>query len=167
MKNIEMSFEEAVKRLEEIASKLELEGGIRYAEQQKKAIYTALECGVMVLTGGPGTGKTTVVKGLLSIFKSLSMKTVLCAPTGRAAKRMSEATSSEAKTIHRMLEMERSADLTMRFGRGIFNPLEEYVVIVDEASMIDLLLMEALLKAMRRGARLILRCGPAPERRRG
>ncbi len=142
--------------IDAMVAKLELEGGIRYAEQQKKAIYTALECGVMVLTGGPGTGKTTVVKGLLSIFKSLSMKTVLCAPTGRAAKRMSEATSSEAKTIHRMLEMERSADLTMRFGRGIFNPLEEYVVIVDEASMIDLLLMEALLKAMRRGARLIL-----------
>lgn len=142
--------------IDALVNRLEMQNGIRYAELQKKAIYTALECGVMVLTGGPGTGKTTVVKGLVSLFNSLSLKTVLCAPTGRAAKRMSEATCCEAKTIHRMLEMEWRSDLTVSFGRNILNPLDEYVVIVDEASMIDLSLMEALLKAMKRGSRLIL-----------
>ncbi len=135
---------------------VETEGGIEYAELQKRAIYEALAGGVLILTGGPGTGKTTVVKALIRIFGSLGMKTVLAAPTGRAAKRMSEASSAEAKTIHRMLEMDRGADEAFRFNRNINNPLDEKVVIVDEASMIDLSLMSALLRAMRRGARLIL-----------
>lgn len=139
-----------------LVDKVEFQSGIKYAEMQKRAIYEALDGGVTVVTGGPGTGKTTIVKALLSIFGSLGLKTVLCAPTGRAAKRMSEATSEEAKTIHRMLEMEWRSDKTINFGRSIINPLDEYVVIVDEASMIDLSLMDALLKAMRRGSRLIL-----------
>ena len=139
-----------------LIEKAEALSGIKYARLQKIAIAEAMERGVLVLTGGPGTGKTTVVKALLSIFGDLGLKTVLCAPTGRAAKRMSEATSEEAKTIHRMLEVEWHSDLTVDFGRNLINPLEEQVVIVDEASMIDLGLMDALLKAMRRGSRLIL-----------
>lgn len=130
--------------------------GITYATLQRKAIYAALANGVMILTGGPGTGKTTIVKALISIFSSLGLKTVLAAPTGRAAKRMSEATGAEAKTVHRMLEMERGSDSQIRFGRTSSNPLDENVVIVDEASMIDILLMEALMRAMRKGSRLIL-----------
>lgn len=139
-----------------LVEKIEMLNGIVYDTLQKKAIYEALRGGVMVLTGGPGTGKTTVIKALLSIFSSLGKKTVLAAPTGRAAKRMSEATSEEAKTLHRMLEMERGNDKKNRFGRNAFNPLDENVVIVDEASMIDTLLLHALVRAMKRGSRLIL-----------
>lgn len=139
-----------------ILEKLELDFGIQYARLQKEAIFEALVGGVMVLTGGPGTGKTTVVKALMSIFGSLGLKCVLAAPTGRAAKRMSEATSEEAKTIHRMLEMERTSDLAVRYGRNSQHPLDENVIIIDEASMMDLSLTEALLLAMRRGSRLIL-----------
>lgn len=139
-----------------LLDKLESRFGIKYAKLQRQAIYEALGGGVMILTGGPGTGKTTVVKALMSIFDSLGMKCVLAAPTGRAAKRMSEATSEEAKTIHRMLEMERSLDGKVKFGRNLHQPLDENVVIIDEASMMDLALTDALLKAMRRGSRLIL-----------
>ena len=136
--------------------RLECDLGIEYAVLQKEAIFEALSGGVMILTGGPGTGKTTVVKALLSIFRSLDLKCVLAAPTGRAAKRMSEATSEEAKTIHRMLEMERSSDFQTRFGRNAGTPLDENVIIIDEASMIDLSLMHALVFAVKRGSRLIL-----------
>ena len=135
---------------------LEARFGIQYAKLQRHAIYEALSGGVMILTGGPGTGKTTVVKALISIFDSLGMKTVLAAPTGRAAKRLSEATSVEAKTIHRMLEMERVSVAETRFGRNARAPLDENVIIIDEASMIDVFLAEALLLAMKRGSRLIL-----------
>ena len=138
-----------------LIGKMEQNTGLRYAVLQKRAIFEALDGGVMILTGGPGTGKTTVVKALLSIFDSMGMRTVLAAPTGRAAKRMSEATSEEAKTIHRLLETERTGTNT-HFCRNEKHPLDEHVVIVDEASMIDLWLMDALLRAMRRGGRLIL-----------
>ena len=130
--------------------------GIKYARLQKDAIYEALNSGAMVLTGGPGTGKTTLIKAFISIFTSLNMRFALCAPTGRAAKRMSEATSHEAKTVHRLLEMERGEDVNRLFRRNMTNPLEERVIIVDEASMLDLPLMSALLRAMRSNARLIL-----------
>ncbi len=139
-----------------LIEKAELNFGIEYAALQRNAIYEAISSGVMILTGGPGTGKTTVVKALLNIFKTLGLKTVLSAPTGRAAKRMSDATSEEAKTIHRMLEMERGESLKVKFGRNKRNPLDEDVIIVDEASMIDLFLFESLLSAMKRGSRLIL-----------
>ena len=139
-----------------LLDKLEIRFGIKYASLQRRAIFEALGGGIMILTGGPGTGKTTVVKALMSIFDSLGMKCVLAAPTGRAAKRMSEATSHEAKTIHRMLEMERSTDEKVRFGRNSHQPLDESVVIIDEASMMDLSLTVALFKAMRKGSRLIL-----------
>ena len=143
----------------DIASLIEkVESGldISFAPLQRAALFAAIENGVVILTGGPGTGKTTVVKAMLSIFKSLGLKTVLAAPTGRAAKRMSEATGEEAKTVHRMLEMERTTDGSMRFCRNERNPLNESVIIVDEASMLDLALTAAMLRAMRRGARLVL-----------
>ncbi len=136
---------------------LKVESGfdISFAPMQRAALFASLENGVMILTGGPGTGKTTVVKAMLSIFKSLGLKTVLAAPTGRAAKRMSEATGEEAKTVHRMLEMERTTDGSMRFCRNERSPINESVVIVDEASMLDLSLTASMLRAMKRGSRLI------------
>ena len=135
----------------------ELDQGVTYAAEQKKAIYDALSHGVMVLTGGPGTGKTTVVRALLHIFCSMDLSVALCAPTGRAAKRLSESTSTEAKTIHRLLEMEFEEG----GGRGHFRRceqdlLEESVIIVDEASMVDGALMCSLCKAIKPGAHLIL-----------
>ena len=139
-----------------LVEKVERDLCIDFADLQRKALFEAMLGSVMVLTGGPGTGKTTVVKALLSIFESVGLKTVLAAPTGRAAKRMSEATSNEAKTVHRLLEMERTDTNEIRFMRNERNPLDERVVIVDEASMIDLSLMEALLRAVRDGSRLIL-----------
>ena len=139
-----------------LIEKVETELGINFAPLQREAIYSALDSGVMILTGGPGTGKTTVIKAMLSIFGSLGIKTVLAAPTGRAAKRMSEATSEEAKTVHRMLEMERTNEGATRFCRNERAPLSEGAVIVDEASMLDLSLTAALMRAMKRGARLIL-----------
>lgn len=138
--------------LEQVEAKL----SIKLAPQQKNAVFHALDSGVMVLTGGPGTGKTTVVKALISLFDSVGERVVLAAPTGRAAKRMSEATGHEAKTVHRMLEMERTPNGENKFCRNARTPLDESVIIVDEASMIDLYLMEALVRAMKRGARLIL-----------
>lgn len=139
-----------------LIEKVETSLGISFAPSQRDAIFAALESGVMVLTGGPGTGKTTVVRAMISIFNSIGLSTVLAAPTGRAAKRMSEATGEEAKTVHRMLEMERGTDGYIKFGRSEQNPLNEQVIIVDEASMLDLSLTAALLRAMKRGARLIL-----------
>ena len=141
-----------------LIEKAEMRSGISYEKKQREAIFASLDSGVFVLTGGPGTGKTTVVKALLSIFSSLGMKVALAAPTGRAAKRMSEATSERAKTVHRLLEAERNphSERGMHFSRNSMNPLDESVVIVDEVSMMDLSLMTALLVAMRPGSRLIL-----------
>ncbi|MBR6709019.1 MAG: ATP-dependent RecD-like DNA helicase, partial [Clostridia bacterium] len=134
----------------------ERESGISYASQQKQAIYDALRTGVMLLTGGPGTGKTTVVRALLNIFESMGYRVALAAPTGRAAMRMSAATSREAKTIHRLLEMEYSEGEQAVFVRCEKNYLDENVIIIDEASMIDSGLAAALLRAVKPGAHLIL-----------
>ena len=139
-----------------IIHKIETGIGVNYASLQREALFAAVNHGVSILTGGPGTGKTTVIKAMIRLFKELDMKVVLAAPTGRAAKRMSEATYEEAKTLHRMLEMERTNTDEVRFNRNERTPLDENVVIVDEASMIDLSLMAALMAAMRRGSRLIL-----------
>ena len=127
-----------------------------YASLQKEAIRDALRYGVMVLTGGPGTGKTTVVRALMRIFERMELDVALCAPTGRAAKRLSEATSCEAKTIHRLLEMSYEGEGRAAFKRNEFDLLDEDVIIVDEASMVDNALMSALLKAIKAGARLII-----------
>ena len=134
----------------------EAKSGIEYARLQKQAISDALRYGVLVLTGGPGTGKTTVVRALIHIFDSMGFGIALAAPTGRAAKRMSEATSMEAKTIHRLLEMSYDPEGKAVFNRNEFELLNEQVIIVDEASMIDSALMCALLKAIKPGARIII-----------
>ena len=139
-----------------LIQKVEMRLGVRYAEKQREAIFRCMNGGVTIITGGPGTGKTTVVKGIISIFNDLDLKTALAAPTGRAAKRMSEATGEEAKTIHRLLEMEKGVNDELKFNRNSRNPLDERVIIVDEASMIDLSLMSALTEALKRGTRLIL-----------
>jgi len=135
------------------------EEGITYAPLQREAIKNAITNAVSVITGGPGTGKTTIIKAILRIFDRLGLKVSLAAPTGRAAKRMSEANSVEAKTIHRLLEIEfssESGEETMRFFRNENNLLESDVIIIDEASMIDIFLLTALLKAIKPGARLVL-----------
>ncbi len=137
----------------------EKEEGIIYAPSQKEAIKNAITNAVSILTGGPGTGKTTIIKAIIRIFDRLGLKVALAAPTGRAAKRMSEATSTEAKTVHRLLEIEFSSqngEETMRFFRNENNLLEYDVIIIDEASMIDIFLLTALLKAIKPGARLVL-----------
>lgn len=133
-------------------SAFEKRRGIRFAPTQRQAIAGALENGVFVITGGPGTGKTTIINCILELL-SREHETVLCAPTGRAAKRMSEATGAEAKTIHRLLEYSGEQGT---FTRMEDNPLDADCVIADETSMIDLVLMRALLKAIRPGTRLIL-----------
>ncbi len=135
----------------------ERERGVKYATGQKIAIRDALSCGVMILTGGPGTGKTTVVHALLHVFETMDMSVALAAPTGRAAKRLSESTAMEARTIHRLLEMEfEEGSSHGRFRRNEQDLLDESVIIVDEASMVDTALMCSLCKAIKPGARLIL-----------
>lgn len=126
--------------------------GIRYDEIQADAIRTAMQSKVMVLTGGPGTGKTTTTQGILAAMRLYGMEILLAAPTGRAAKRLSETTGLEAKTIHRLLEFKPPEG----YQRNEENPLEGDALIVDEASMIDIVLMNSLLKALPEGMRLIL-----------
>ena len=139
-----------------LIGRIEAERDIKYAKMQVKAIHTALQNGVMILTGGPGTGKTTIICAILRILQDMGSRVALAAPTGRAAKRMSEMTNYEAKTIHRLLEMEFSREREPVFKRNENNLLEEDVIIVDESSMVDVLLMESLLRAIKPGARLIL-----------
>lgn len=134
----------------------EAKQGISYASLQKKAITHALRYGVMILTGGPGTGKTTVVRALIHIFENMDMKVALAAPTGRAAKRLSESTAREAKTIHRLLEMSFSESGRAEFAKNEDDKLTEDVIIIDEASMVDLMLMNALCLAIKPGAKLII-----------
>lgn len=125
-------------------------------EEQLQVLEEALQNGVLVVTGGPGTGKTTTIKALLTTFQSMRQKVLLAAPTGRAAKRVTEATGEEASTIHRLLEYSYSEGEGFRFQRNEDNPVEAQVVIIDEASMVDLLLMYNLLKALPAGCRLIM-----------
>lgn len=142
--------------VDRFVAQIEYETGMTYAREQKRAISAALRGGVMILTGGPGTGKTTVIHALLTIFDRMGLQVALTAPTGRAAKRMSEATGREASTIHRLLEMEYTEGEEPRFGRCDTALLDQNVIIVDEVSMVDTLLMQALLRAVKPGARLIL-----------
>lgn len=131
--------------------------GIELAKQQKLAVKEALTKGILVITGGPGTGKTTTIKTIISIFEKQGLEVLLAAPTGRAAKRMQEATGRDAKTIHRLLEFGYGdSDEEMFFQKNEDSPLECDVIIVDEVSMIDILLMNNLLKAVAEGTRVIL-----------
>jgi len=142
--------------LDKEIEKLEKANGITYEKLQKEAIMTAAQKGVLILTGGPGTGKTTTVNGILELFERDGLNVVLCAPTGRAAQRMSEITGKEASTIHRLLEAERGSDDRMAFKRNEKNPIEADVLIVDELSMVDVILFSALLSALPIGCRLIM-----------
>ena len=123
-------------------------------DTQREAVLEALRGGVMVLTGGPGTGKTTITRFIIRLMHALDMEVELCAPTGRAAKRMTEATGFEARTIHRLLEYGRGQGTA--FGRNEHNPLTCDAVIVDEVSMVDVFLMRQLLRATEEGTRLVL-----------
>ncbi|MCD8223211.1 MAG: ATP-dependent RecD-like DNA helicase [Clostridiales bacterium] len=139
-----------------------LDRGMESDEGQTEAVVEAVNSGLLIITGGPGTGKTTTINTIITYFKEEGMEIRLAAPTGRAAKRMTEATGWEASTIHRLLEMngapteEDASSAELRFERNEANPLEADVVIIDEVSMVDIYLMHALLRAVTPGTRLIL-----------
>ena len=136
-------------------AEIEAETGVTYAPQQRQAVRLAARTGVVILTGGPGTGKTTTVRGIVALFRKMGLDIVLAAPTGRAAKRMSELTGMEAQTIHRLLGMTWKEGV-VTFQKTEREPLEADAVIVDEMSMVDLQLFDALLRALRPGTRLVL-----------
>lgn len=140
-----------------VIAQTESDKGIELSGNQKYAITTTLEYGVSVITGGPGTGKTTIINTLIDIFKYAGLKTAIAAPTGRAAKRITETSGYAAVTIHRLLEYSysESGDM-MIFGKTEENPIEYDAVIIDEASMVDLTLMKGLLSAIKPGTRLII-----------
>jgi len=141
---------------DKIIKSIESSQEIKYARMQLEALKIAAGNDVMALTGGPGTGKTTTVRGILLLFDSLGLKTALCAPTGRAAKRLSELCGREAATIHRLLGASLDEDGLHIFDHDEDNLLKTDAIIVDESSMIDILLMSSLLKALKKGCRLIL-----------
>ena len=146
-------------KMDEELARAEKKHQITLAEQQRLAVREAMNHGVMVITGGPGTGKTTIINVLLDILEERGEEYLLAAPTGRAAKRMSEATGRDAQTIHRLLEIDfqpEEQNAPQYFNRNEDNPLEADVIIVDEMSMVDILLMNSLLKAVVPGTRLIL-----------
>ncbi len=134
----------------------EAETGTTYAERQKQAIACAFSRGIMVLTGGPGTGKTTTLNAVIHLCKQAGSTVLLAAPTGRAAKRMTELTGCEAKTIHRLLGTDYDEDGRLTFQHNEQNPLRADVVIIDEVSMVDTLLFEGLLRALRLSCRVVL-----------
>ena len=136
--------------------KIEKSCNIEFAQLQKEAIITAVNKGVLILTGGPGTGKTTTLNGIISMFEKDFLDIALCAPTGRAAQRMTETTGRTATTIHRLLEVEWDEDDKPYFRRNIENPLDCNALILDELSMIDIHLFASLLEALPLGCRLIL-----------
>jgi len=142
--------------LSEMIGDIQQRHGIEYAELQRAALELAANNGAMALTGGPGTGKTTTVRGVLMLFDALRLKTVLCAPTGRAAKRLAETCGREASTIHRLLGASPGVEGELLFDHDESNPLKADAVIVDESSMMDILLMSSLLQAMKRGSRLVM-----------
>ena len=147
-----------VEGVEETIRLIEEEKGIRYEELQRRAIREAAENDVFILTGGPGTGKTTALNGIIEVLEQAGRRVALAAPTGRAAKRMAEVTGREAKTIHRLLEVaaEAASAGRLEFLRNEQNPLEADAIIVDEMSMVDTLLFDALLRGMKPTAKLVL-----------
>ncbi len=142
--------------VEALIAKAESEAGIKLSAEQKEAVRNALLSGVSIITGGPGTGKTTIIKALISIAEGSGLKVAVAAPTGRAAKRVMETSGHFACTVHRLLEFYYDEESKfMIFGRNAERPLNKHVVIIDEASMMDLLLTEALCEAVTPGTRLI------------
>ena len=147
----------APKNLDKMMKDVAQESGILYSAQQAQAIRSATTSGVLLITGGPGTGKTTILKGLLSLLDQMGLSYLLAAPTGRAAKRLTEVTGEDASTIHRLLECTMDpASGDMVFLKDVNNPLKADVVIVDEMSMVDVLLLHSLIRAIPKGKRLIL-----------
>ena len=157
--NIKAKYD--ISKIEDKIRKIEDKEGIILDDLQRQAVIESINSGLIIITGGPGTGKTTTINTIIKYFESEGESISLAAPTGRAAKRMSEATSYEAKTIHRLLEItpnisENSNSIGTHFERNEDNPLEADVLIIDEVSMVDIFLMNALLKAVAIGTRLIL-----------
>lgn len=156
-----LNLQDTVKEdvLEEKIERIQRGTGVELDEKQKEAVREAVKNGLLIITGGPGTGKTTTINAIIRYFEMEDLDICLAAPTGRAAKRMTETTGYEAKTIHRMLELSggpEQAQENVRFERNAQNPLEADVIIIDEMSMVDIFLMHALLSAVVSGTRLIL-----------
>ena len=150
IKDLHINIDEEIKIVEK-------EENINLAKNQIEAVKEAINNGVTIITGGPGTGKTTTINTIIKIFENNDQKVVLCAPTGRAAKRMSETSNKEAKTIHRLLEMGFATDSDeLIFFKDEEDPIDADVIILDEASMVDIILMYNLLKAVKLGTRLLL-----------
>ena len=159
LKNLGVDYSVDEKEVGKVLDRIEKREGIDLDDHQREAVYSAAGNGVLVITGGPGTGKTTTINAIIKYLEYEGLEMRLAAPTGRAAKRMSEATGREAQTIHRMLELSGGPDddrLRTQFERNQDNPLETDVVIIDEMSMVDIYLMHALLRAVNPGTRLIL-----------
>ena len=143
--------------IDSLINRTENATGIYLSENQKHAVKTSLQMGVSIITGGPGTGKTTIINTIINILEESGLKTAIAAPTGRAAKRITETSGHYASTIHRLLEYYFSeSENMMRFGKTKEDPLDYDAVIVDEASMIDLILMNGLVSAIRPGTRLVI-----------
>ena len=145
-----------VKKIDQLIKDIEARTSITYANLQKEAITQALGKGLLVLTGGPGTGKTTTLNGIISILKSMGQTVLLAAPTGRAAQRMSEVTGCEAKTLHRLLEVQWNQNDQPEFKKNELNMLNCDALIVDELSMVDVYIFECVLRAIPLGCRIIL-----------
>ena len=144
------------KNIEKNIKKFEEKNQISLAEQQREAVSMAMEHGVLIITGGPGTGKTTTLNCIIDLFEQEGLEVELAAPTGRAAKRMTETTGREARTIHRLLEYGYGEEEEYAFQLDEDNPIKADVVIIDEMSMVDILLIYYLLKAVMQGTRLIM-----------
>lgn len=156
LKQLNVSYEVPDLEIEERVRRIEKQTGMELDEHQMTAVKEAVRNGLLIITGGPGTGKTTAINTIIKYFEMEGLDIFLAAPTGRAAKRMSETTGFEARTIHRMLELNGGVDGAAGFERNEQKPLETDVVIIDEMSMVDISLMHALLKAVAVGTRLIL-----------
>lgn len=158
LKNLNVTYDIEGLPLDHFIGKMEEEENLVLDEMQRIAVREAVRNGVMVITGGPGTGKTTTINILIRYFEYENLEILLAAPTGRAAKRMTEATGKDAQTIHRLLELNGSGEeeAPAHFERNESNPLEADVIIIDEMSMVDINLMDSLLKAVLPGTRLIL-----------
>ena len=156
LKQLNVSYDVPDLEIEERVRRIEKQTGMELDEHQVTAVKEAVRNGLLIITGGPGTGKTTTINTIIKYFEMEGLDIFLAAPTGRAAKRMSETTGFEARTIHRMLELNGGVDGAAGFERNEQNPLETDVVIIDEMSMVDISLMHALLKAVAVGTRLIL-----------
>ena len=146
-----------ISTLKKDLEKIEKDINIELSDKQREAIESVNDNNVCIITGGPGTGKTTIIKAIIELYKKHGMKPVLCAPTGRAAKRMTETTGEEAKTLHRLLELAGISDDNENFNTDLLvTPIDGDIIIVDEASMLDMFLMNYLLKAIYKGTKLVL-----------